>query len=91
MSGVVFQVPEKTLSTASMQIQPTAQTNPIGILANEKFSLLDRVNPIMPAPLTTTMDGYAIRGAYADGFAHIDQLSAMECVLSPFQAMQGLF
>jgi len=88
MSGVVFQEPEKTLVTVSMQIQPTAQINPIGILPSEKFSLLDRINPIMPESLTTTMDGYAARDAYADGFAHIDQLSAMDCVLSPFQAME---
>ena len=87
MSGVVFQEPEKTIATVAMQIQPTAQINPIGILPSEKFSLLDRINPIMPEPLTTTMDGYAARDAYADGFAHIDQLSAMDCVLSPFQAM----
>ena len=58
-----------------------------GILTNQKLSLLDRVDPIIPAPLTTTMDGYNALDTYADGFEYIDQLSAMECVLSPFQAM----
>ena len=57
------------------------------VSSDDSLSLLDRVDPIMPDRLTSSMDSYIAVGTYADGFEHIDQLSAMECVLSPFQAM----
>lgn len=82
MTGVVT-----SQETEIGQIDINQFKEPGGILPNEKFSLLDRVDPIMPMPLTTTMDGYTALSTYADGFETIDQLSAMECVLSPFRAM----
>lgn len=87
MTGITSNEPEGTLATESTQTLTAPQLNPSGIVCDEKLSLLDRVKPTMPGSLTTTMDGYNALGTYADGFEHIDQLSAMECVLSPFQAM----
>ena len=90
MTGVIFQ--EQEIGTTVKSIPSEAQSaTGIGLEqysdVSEKFPLLDRIDPILPPPLTGSMDGYSARDTYADGFAYIDQLSAMECVLSPFQAM----
>ena len=88
MVGITPIDQEASPDIPSTETIPAPLLNPSGIvLSDERLSLLDRVTPDMPGALTTTMEGYNALGTYADGFEHIDQLSAMECVLSPFQAM----
>ena len=85
MTGVIFDVPNGK-PAAGLSITPTPpQLKSHDITTEEKIVLADRVNPTMP--VSVNMQDYTANGTYADGFEHIDQLSVMECVLSPFQAM----
>ena len=56
------------------------------VFEEEQLSLLDRVDPIIPGPLLQSDGEYHD----ADGWSQIDQLSIMDCVLCPFQAVEDV-
>ena len=56
------------------------------VFEEEQLSLLDRVDPIIPGPLLHSDGEYQD----ADGWSQIDQLSIMDCVLCPFQAVEDV-
>lgn len=85
MTGVIFNVPDGKPATGSSITPAPPQSKSHDIITEEKMVLVDRVNPTMPG--SVNMQDNNANGTYADGFEHIDQLSVMECVLSPFQAM----